>query len=86
MLSVLLCIPPINFIMPELIFMKLGMHIMAPEPISTAHFMNPSYQSVPMCVLLGNGSVKTLPPQRIHSRNRKIVTLDVFYAVRVVPR
>jgi hypothetical protein len=25
--------------------MKLGMHIMAPKPISTADFINPSYQS-----------------------------------------
>jgi hypothetical protein len=28
--------------MPEPIFMKLGMYIMAPEPISTAYFRNPS--------------------------------------------
>jgi hypothetical protein len=27
--------------MPEPIFMKLGMYIMAPEPISTAYFINP---------------------------------------------
>jgi hypothetical protein len=26
--------------------MKLGMYIMAPEPISTAYFINPSHQSV----------------------------------------
>jgi hypothetical protein len=32
--------------MPEPIFMKLGMHIMAPEPISVAYFINPSHQSV----------------------------------------
>jgi hypothetical protein len=32
--------------MPEPIFMKLGMFIMAPEPISTAYFINPSHQSV----------------------------------------
>jgi hypothetical protein len=32
--------------MPEPIFMKPGMHIMAPEPISTAYFINPSHQSV----------------------------------------
>jgi hypothetical protein len=32
--------------MPEPIVMKLGMHIMAPEPISTAYLKNPSHQSV----------------------------------------
>jgi hypothetical protein len=34
--------------MPEPVFMKLGMYIMAPEPISTAYFINPSHQS--MCL------------------------------------
>jgi hypothetical protein len=28
------------------IFMKLGMYIMAPEPMSMAYFLNPSHQSV----------------------------------------
>jgi hypothetical protein len=32
--------------MPEQIFMKLGMDILAPEPISPAYFINPSHQSV----------------------------------------
>jgi hypothetical protein len=32
--------------MPESVFMKLGMYIMAPEPISMAYFINPSHQSV----------------------------------------
>jgi hypothetical protein len=27
-------------------YMKLGMYIMTPEPISTAYFINPSHQSV----------------------------------------
>jgi hypothetical protein len=36
--------------MPEPIFMKLGMYIKAPEPISTAYFINPSHQSVPLYV------------------------------------
>jgi hypothetical protein len=38
--------PLINFWMREPIFMKLGMYIIAPEPISTAYFINPSHQSV----------------------------------------
>jgi hypothetical protein len=43
-----LCIPPppINFWMPEPIFMKLGVYIMTPEPILTAYFINPSHESV----------------------------------------
>jgi hypothetical protein len=38
----------ITFRMAEPIFMKLGMYIMAPEPISTAYFINPSYR--PQCL------------------------------------
>jgi hypothetical protein len=50
MLSVCLCIPFINFWMPELIFMKLCMYIMAPEPISTAYVVNPCHQSMRLYV------------------------------------
>jgi hypothetical protein len=32
--------------MPEPVFMKFGMHIIAPEPISKAYFMNLSHQSL----------------------------------------
>jgi hypothetical protein len=38
--------PPINFWNPEPIYMKLGMYIMAPMPISTACFINSTHQSV----------------------------------------
>jgi hypothetical protein len=42
------------------------MYIKAPEPISTAYFVNLSYQSVSVCVsllsLLGNGLVECIPP------------------------
>jgi hypothetical protein len=37
------CFHRINFWIPETIFMKLGMYIMAPDPISTAEFINPSH-------------------------------------------
>jgi hypothetical protein len=86
--------------MPKPVFMKLGMYIMAPEPISTAYFINPSHQSVSVCVyllsLLGKGSVKCIPPfvarQRLgknvtaatNTHNRRIVGRIVLYAVRVV--
>jgi hypothetical protein len=66
----MLCVyesPHINFRMPESVFMKLGMHIMAPEPISTAvlHKFLPSV-CVSVCVsllsLLRKGSVKCISP------------------------
>jgi hypothetical protein len=43
-------IPPIIFWMPQPVFIKLDMYIMAPEPISKAYFINPSHQSVSVCV------------------------------------
>jgi hypothetical protein len=36
MLSVMSVYPPINFLMPEQIFIKLCIYIMAPEPITEA--------------------------------------------------
>jgi hypothetical protein len=45
-LSVCLCIPPINFCMTEPALIRLGTYIMAPEHIPTAYFINPSQQSV----------------------------------------
>jgi hypothetical protein len=68
-LSVCVCVwdsLPINFRMPESVFMKLGMYIMTPEPISAAYFINPSHQSVCLCVflvkLLGKDLIKCIPP------------------------
>jgi hypothetical protein len=53
MLSVCLCIPPIIFWMAEPVFMKLDIYIlvyiMAPKPILTVYFVNPSV-FVFMCV------------------------------------
>jgi hypothetical protein len=43
-------LPPFKFSMLELIFMKPDIYIMAPEPISTAYFINPSHLSV--CVYM----------------------------------
>jgi hypothetical protein len=47
--SVCLYNPPINFWIPETIFKKLGMYIIASEPISTAYFINPSNHSLSVC-------------------------------------
>jgi hypothetical protein len=43
--------PPINFGILEPIFMKLGIYIMAPEPISTAYYTNHS-SLPPVCVCM----------------------------------
>jgi hypothetical protein len=66
-----LCIPPIHFWMPEPVFMKLGLYIYHG---TWAHFNGGLPKSLPsLCMyvytlsLLGNGSVKTLPRQRIHT-------------------
>jgi hypothetical protein len=56
--------PHIKFLMPESVFMKFGIYVTAPKPISTTYFMNLSDQSVPMYMplsLTGNGSVNALP-------------------------
>jgi hypothetical protein len=45
-LCVYMCIPPINFLLLEPVCMKLGIYVMAPEPISTAHFINSSHPSL----------------------------------------
>jgi hypothetical protein len=42
-----LCIPrPINFFMPEPVFMTLGVYIIGSVPIKATYFINPSRQSV----------------------------------------
>jgi hypothetical protein len=73
-LSVGLCIPLINFWVPEPVFIKLGiLYIMATEPVSTAYIINKSLSSVCMSLctcllsLLGHCSVNTFPRQWIHA-------------------
>jgi hypothetical protein len=76
--------------MAEPIFIKLGMYIMALEPISTVYFINSSHQSVCLYVyplsFLGNGSVKRfLGKEYTCNSTRKITDLGViFYTVRVI--
>jgi hypothetical protein len=56
--------------------MKFGIHIMAPEPISTAYIIKPSHQPVCMCTLLsllGKGSVKCILPFAARQRLGKHV-------------
>jgi hypothetical protein len=82
-----LCIPPpVIFWMPEPTVMRLGMYVTAPELING--ILHKSIPSVCVCTciplsLLGNGSVKTLPRQRIHTRELKNW---ILYAVHVVSK
>jgi hypothetical protein len=75
--------------MPEVIFMKLGMRILALEPISTAYLINPSYQSVCLYVYPSTVARQWLGKNVSAAMNtnvntRRIVGRVVFYAVRVV--
>jgi hypothetical protein len=79
---------PINFLMSEQIFMKLGMYIMSPEPVSTAYFINPSHQSVCLYVyppiVTRQRLGKHVPAAMIIRKNRRIIGRVVFCTVRVV--
>jgi hypothetical protein len=77
-----------NFWMPDSIFMKLDMYIMALEPISTAYFINPSRQALCLCILLflSNGSAKRYRRNEYTRNNTRIVGGIVFYAVRIVSK
>jgi hypothetical protein len=44
--------PATNCCIHEAVFMKFGMYVMAPEPISLVYFISPSHQSVPVCLYL----------------------------------
>jgi hypothetical protein len=76
---------PINFWIPEQIFMKLG---------TWGQFNGVLHKSIPsvfvsMCVplsLLGRGSVTMLSGHEYNRNSRRIVGRVVFYAVRVVAR
>jgi hypothetical protein len=69
--------------MPEPVFMKLSMYIMAAEPILTAYFIDPFHQSVclyvyPRLLLLGSGSVDTFPWQRIHTPIEELLEASFY--------
>jgi hypothetical protein len=64
---------PVNFWMPEPIFMKLGMYMMTREAIRKAYFTNLSHQSVSVRVspyrCYETVRQKTLPWKRIHMQH-----------------
>jgi hypothetical protein len=76
--------------MPQPIFKKLGVYIMAPEPISTAYFINPSLQS--LCQYMYPHIVarqqlgKNITATTNTLNNRRIVGSIIFFAVCVVSK
>jgi hypothetical protein len=76
--------------MLEPIFINLGMYIMAPKPISTAYFINPSHQS--MCLYVYPSMIvrqrlgKNFTAATNARNNSIIVGRVVLYAVRVVSK
>jgi hypothetical protein len=68
--------------MPEPNFQKLGMYIMASDPISTAYFINPSHQTVYPPMLLSNGSIDTFPRQQLHTIIKEL--LEAWFSMRSV--
>jgi hypothetical protein len=83
MLYVYLCFPLTNFRTPEQIFMKLVMYIMAPEPISTVYFKNPSHKPVSLCILPAVARQRLGKHVPTATKNFEGV---IFYEVRVVSK
>jgi hypothetical protein len=87
---------------PQPFFMKLGMYIMASQPISVVYFINTLISRCLMCIplsFLGNGEVKCIPhnvtKQRLGKKisaaknacnNRRIDWGAVFYTIRVASK
>jgi hypothetical protein len=57
--------------MPESIFVKPGMYIMTPEPISMAYFINPPNQSHPLIVARQRLD-KTFLAANTHAKKRQV--------------
>jgi hypothetical protein len=66
--------------------MKISVYVMAPEPISTAYFINPSRQSVESPIVARQRLGKHVPAANNTCNNRGIVQSVDFYAVRVVSK
>jgi hypothetical protein len=73
--------------MPELIFMNLGMYIMAPKPIPTAYFINPYHQSVCLHVCLPIASRQGLGKNvtAVKNTHAKVGLLDSPFSMPSVP-
>jgi hypothetical protein len=75
--------------MPEPIFMEFGMYIMAPEPISTAYFVNPSRQFICMFIppfFARQRLGKHVPAAKSTRNNRSDVWCVILCAVRILSK
>jgi hypothetical protein len=72
--------------MPQPIFMKLRMYIMAPVPISKAYFINLSHQSVCLYVYLHIIAMQQLGKNVIAATNNQATTepLDTSFSMQSV--
>jgi hypothetical protein len=87
MLCVCLWIPPINFWIPEPIFMKLGIHIMATELFWMAYFVNYSHQSKCLYVRIARQWLGNYVTAATNAhRNIIIVGRVIFYAARILTK
>jgi hypothetical protein len=66
--------------------MEIGVYNMAPEPISTAYFINPSHQSAEFPTVARQRLGKHVPAVNNTRNNRRIVGSVAFYEVRVVSK
>jgi hypothetical protein len=71
--------------MPEQIFMKLGMYIIAPEPISTAYFINVSHRSVCLYVYAARQRFRKNFTLATNTQAKIEKLLDVPFSMRSVP-
>jgi hypothetical protein len=71
--------------MPQPIFMKPDIYIMAPEPISMAYYISSCHQSMCLCCiplsLLGNSSVNNFPAHWIHATIKVFDTSFTMWSV-----
>jgi hypothetical protein len=72
--------PAINFRMPEPIIMKLGMYMMAPEPISTEYFINSSHLSMYSPIVARQRLGKNVTAATNTNTNEEL--LDAWFSVR----
>jgi hypothetical protein len=81
------CENPRNFWMPEPIFIKLSMYIMAPEPISMVYLTNPFHQSVCVCIppIVARQRLGKQVSAATNTRNNKIIVGRVCLWVYVSP-
>jgi hypothetical protein len=72
------------------VFMKLGMHTLAPQPISMTYFINPSHQSVCLYVyppIIARQRHSKHVPAATNTRNdRRIVGLVILYNARALSK